>query len=76
MYIFGGIIKSSKPTNNNFWLTLKRNEKVTKIVSQLPIYCDKGTNNLTQDADISYNTRYAFFFKPMYFVDFLKFPNL
>ena len=50
-------------------------KKVTNIASELPTYCDKGTNNLAQDANISYNTRFTFFFKPIFFEELLKFPN-
>ena len=56
-------------------MKMKPTQKVTNIASQLPIYCDKGTNNLAQDAIISCTTKFTFFFKHMFFEELLKFPN-
>ena len=45
------------------------------IASQLPIYCDKNTNNLEQATNTSRNSRFAFFFKSMLLEELIKFPN-
>ena len=56
-------------------MKMKPTQKVTNTTSQLLTYCDKGTNNLAQDTIISCNTKFVFFFKPMFFEELLKFPN-
>ena len=75
IYVFGGIIKILTITKKSVWLKMKQTQKVTNIASQLPTYCDKGTNKLGQVTNISKNTRFAFFFKSMFMEELLKFPN-
>ena len=43
---FRRIIKIIKSTNNSVWLKMKPTQKCTNIVSQLPLYGDKGANKL------------------------------
>ena len=50
-------------------------QKVNNISSQLPIYCDKGTDNLVHDANIFCNTTYVLFFKYIFLYELLKFSN-
>ena len=54
---------------------MKPTQKVTNIASQLPTYCDQGTNNLEHVTNTSRNARFAFFFKSIFFEELLKFPN-
>ena len=54
---------------------MKQTQKVTNIASQLPTYCDKGTNNLGQVTNMSYNTRFALLFESMFLYELLKFSN-
>ena len=50
-------------------------QKVTNIAYQLPTYSDEGSNNSGQVTNISYNTRFASFFQPMFLYELLKFSN-
>ena len=54
---------------------MKPKQKVTNIVSLLPTYCDKGTNILGYVTTISWNTRFALFFKFMFLYELWKFYN-
>ena len=54
---------------------MKPTQKVTNIASQLPIYCDQGTNNLEQATNTSKNVRFVFFFKSIFLEELLKFSN-
>ena len=54
---------------------MKPTQKGTNIISQLPTYCDKGTNNLGQLTNIYMNTKFAYFFKSMFLEDLLKLSN-
>ena len=51
------------------------NSKSYQLAGQLPTYCDEDTNNLGQITNISYNTRFAMFFKSMFLYKFLKSSN-
>ena len=54
---------------------MKPTQKVTNISSQLPTYCDKGTNILGHVTNISRNTGYALFFNFMSLYELLIFEN-
>ena len=54
---------------------MKQTQKITKIASQLPTYCDKDTNKLGQVTNISSNARFTLFFKSMFLNKLLKFSN-
>ena len=54
---------------------MKQTQKVTNIASQLPTYCDQGTNNLEQVTNTSRNAIFAFFFKSMSLKELLKFSH-
>ena len=54
---------------------MKPTQKVTNIVSQLPTYCDQGTNNSEQVTNTSKNAKFAFFFKSMLLEELLKFSH-
>ena len=54
---------------------MKSTQNVTNITSQLPTYCDKGTNILGLVANISCNTRFALFLKYMFLYELVKFSN-
>ena len=67
--------KWSKSIDKSVWLKMKLIQKVTNIASQLPTYYNKGTNNLGQVTNISYNARFALFLKYIFLYELLKFSN-
>ena len=75
IYVFARIIKIIKSTNNSVWLKIKPTQKGTNIISQLPTYCDKCTNNLGQNTTISMNTRFTYFFKSQFLEKLLPIQN-
>ena len=52
---------------------MKPTQTVTNISNQLPTYCYKGTNILGHVSNISWNTRFEFFIKSLFFYGLLKF---
>ena len=54
---------------------MKLIQKVTKIVSQLKIYRDKGANKLSQVTNISYDTQFSYFIKCIFLYELLKFSK-
>ena len=66
---------NSQTHKQHFWLKSKRTEKVTNIVCQLLTYFDKRINNSAQDANMSCNTKFVFFFKAMVLEKLLNFQT-